>query len=41
MNECQPHDGTLLKSGHLIVQASLQPTRLATTVRPLEGFEQP
>ncbi len=34
VNECQPYDGALCKSGHLIVQASLQPARLAITVRP-------
>jgi hypothetical protein len=37
MNECQPHDGALRKSAHLIVQASLQPARLATTKRPRNG----
>ena len=37
VRECQTHDEALRKSGHLILVASLAPTRTSTSVRPKNG----
>jgi len=37
VRECPPHDEALRQSGHLIVQASLGPTRATATLRPRNG----
>ena len=37
VRECQTHDEALRNSGHLIVVASLAPTRTTTSVRPKNG----
>ena len=37
VRECHAHDEVLRKSGHLIVVASLAPTRTSTSVRPRNG----
>jgi hypothetical protein len=34
---CRPHDEVLGRSGHLVATGSLQPARLATTLRPRNG----
>lgn len=36
-SKCQAYDEALRESGHLIVQASLQPPRSSTIVRPRNG----
>ncbi len=40
VSRCPPHDEALRKSGHLIAQASLGPTRSSTTIRPRNGKPQ-
>jgi len=37
VSQCPAHDAELRNSGHLIMQASLGPTRATTTVRPRNG----
>jgi len=37
VRECQTHDEALRKSGHLILVASLGPTRTTASVRPKNG----
>lgn len=37
VSQCPPYDAALRNSGHLIIQASLQPPRATTTVRPRNG----
>ena len=37
VSQCPAYDEALRRSGHLIVQASLGPTRSTTTVRPRNG----
>ncbi|MGH8727702.1 MAG: YciI family protein [Burkholderiales bacterium] len=37
VSQCPPHDEALRKSGHLVAQASLGPTRASTTLRPKNG----
>ena len=37
VSQCPPYDEALRRSAHLVAQASLEPARPSTTVRPREG----